>query len=91
MLDEKGNRKPPPYRHHVDDKLYGEIAQYLERTVCASALALYEILGFPTDTRQIGTMSMEKLDAIYRPKRKMVGYILNTRAMTVQLLPFKRE
>jgi hypothetical protein len=91
VLDKEGNRLPPLYRHHVDDSLYADIEKYLVRTVCASALALYEILGFPTDTRQIGAMSMDKLDTMYRPERKMVGYTLNTRAMTVALLQYKRD
>jgi hypothetical protein len=91
VLDIKGNRLPPPYRHHVDDCLCGDIGRYLERTVCASALALYELLGFPSDTRQIGALSMEKLDTMCRPTRKMVGYAVNGRNMTVALLQYKRD
>jgi hypothetical protein len=91
VLDNKGNRLPPPYRHHVDDCLYGDVGRYLERTVCASALALYELLGFPSDTRQIGALSMEKLDTMHRPMRKMVGYTVNSRNMTVALLQHKRD
>jgi hypothetical protein len=90
VLDDNGNRKAPPYRHHVDDALYAEVAEHLGRTVCASALALYEILGFP-DGRQVGALSMEKLDTMYRPERTTVGYRLNTRTMTVALLQYKRE
>ena len=42
-----GSRLPPPYRHHVDDNLYADIGPYLLRTVAASVLALYHVLGFP--------------------------------------------
>jgi hypothetical protein len=91
VLDKDGNRLPPPYRHHVDDCLYSDIGEHLERTVCASALALYELLGFPSDTRQIGALSMEKLDTMYRPHRKMVGFTINSRKMTVALLQYKRD
>lgn len=90
VLDENGNRQAPLYRHHVDDNLYADIAEHLDRTVCASALALYEILGFPDD-RQIGALSMEKLDTSYGPQRKIVGYQVNTRSMTVALLQYKRN
>ncbi len=91
VLDIHGNRLPPPYRHHVDDNLYADIERFLKLTVCASALALYEILGYPTDVRQIGALSMDKLDTMYRPSRKMVGYTINTRKMTVALTQFKRD
>jgi hypothetical protein len=90
VLDENGERLAPKYRHHVDDNLYADVAEHLERTVCASALALYEILGFP-DWRQIGALSMEKLDTMYRPQRTTVGYVVNTRSMTVGLLQYKRD
>ena len=90
VLDIHGKRQAPPYRHHVDDNLYAEVAPFLKRTVCASALALYEILGFP-DGRQVGALSMEKLDTMYRPERTAVGYHVNTRSMTVSLLQYKRE
>jgi hypothetical protein len=68
VLDKFGKRKPPYYKHHADDCLYADIAEYLPVTVCASALAIYEILGFP-DGLQVGALSMEKLDTMYRPVR----------------------
>ncbi len=57
--------------------------------MCASALALYEILGFP-DWRTVGALSLDKLDTLYRPARTMVGYHVNSRTMTVALLEHKR-
>ena len=90
VLDALGNRRAPPYRHHVDDCLYADVAQHLVRTVYATALALYEILGFP-DGHQIGALSMEKLDTMYRPQPTTVGYHLDTRVMTVGLLQYKRD
>jgi hypothetical protein len=89
-LDEQGNRHAPLHRHHVDDNTHADIAKHLDRTVCASALASYEMLGFPDD-RQIGALSMEKLDASYGPQRKIVGCQVNTRSMTVALLQHKRN
>jgi hypothetical protein len=90
VLDEHGQRRSPPYRHHVDDNLYADVAEFLVKTVCASALAIYEILGFP-DGRQVGALSMEKLDTMYRPERKTVGYHICTRTMTVSLPQYKRD
>ena len=91
VLDDNGQRLAPLYRHHVDDCIYADVAEHLVQTVCASALALFEILGFPDDTRQIPALSMEKLDTMYRPQRKMVGYRIDTRAMNVALLQYKRD
>jgi hypothetical protein len=89
VLDEDGNRKPPEFRHHVDDDLFADVLEHLERSACASALALYEILGFP-DGRQVGALSLDKLDTLYGPRRTLVGYKVDSRAMTVTLLPHKR-
>jgi hypothetical protein len=90
VLDEQGKRKPPPYPHHVDDNLYADVEEFLVQTVCASALAIYEILGFP-DERQVGALSLEKLDTMYRPTRVTVGYRIDTRSMTVSFLQYKRQ
>jgi hypothetical protein len=57
--------------------------------VCASALALYEILGFP-DWRTVGALSLDKLDTLYRPARTVVGHHVDLRAMTVALMVHKR-
>jgi hypothetical protein len=66
------------------------VAEHLDRTVCASALALYDILGYP-DGRQVGALSMEKLDTMYRPQRKTVGYRVDSRSLSVGLLQYKRD
>jgi hypothetical protein len=47
VVDKNGNRKPPKFKHHVDDDLVASVLEHLEISACASALALYEILGFP--------------------------------------------
>jgi hypothetical protein len=70
--------------------MHADIAKYLDRTVCASALASYETPGLPDD-RQIGALSMEKLNASYGPQRKIVGHQVNTWSMTVALLQCKRN
>ena len=70
--------------------VYGDVAEHLETTVCASALALYKLLGFPDD-RQVGALSLEKLDTMYRHHRTTVGYHIDSRTMTVSLLQCKRD
>jgi hypothetical protein len=43
-----GSRLPPTYDHHVDDLMSADIADLLPRTISASILSLYQVLGFPT-------------------------------------------
>jgi hypothetical protein len=90
VLDEQGNRKPPVYPHHVDDNLYADVEEFLVCTVCASALAIYEILGFP-DGQQVGALSLKKLDTMYRPTFVTAGYHIDTRHRMVSFLPYKRQ
>ena len=47
VLDIKGNRLSPRYNHHVDDNMYGDISENMERTAAASIISLYEIAGYP--------------------------------------------
>jgi hypothetical protein len=45
-----GTRMPPPYAHHVDDNMYADVAEHLTRTISASIVSLYEVLGYPSET-----------------------------------------
>lgn len=90
VLDVNGQRLPPPYNHHVDDNLYADVGRFMKLAVSASALALYFILGFPTIWTP-DCLSQEKLDAFYKHLRKTIGYAINSRDLTVGILPHKQE
>lgn len=89
LLD-SGERLPPPFNHQVDDNLYGDVGDYMERGIACSVLALYIILGFPGPYIK-DLNSKEKLDTHCGPERPMVGRLWNTRTMTVGMLDHKRE
>ena len=90
VLDARGNRLPPPFLHHVDDNLYADIPQYMRRTIAASIMALFELLGYPTLNVQIA-LSLNKFLGKYSHERKILGFWVNSRTMTVEILPSKRE
>jgi hypothetical protein len=89
-LDAQGNRLPPPYSHQVDDNLYAEIEDNLQKTLSCSALSLYIIMGFPGPFMP-DLYSKEKLDSFYQPVRAVMGRQYFTRSMEVGLLDKKRD
>jgi hypothetical protein len=91
VLDKEGNRLPPPFPMHVDDHLDAEVLEFLERTICASAAGLFDVLGWPDPERVPVPLSMDKLETTYSHKRRMVGRLFDTRRLTTGMLPYKRE
>jgi hypothetical protein len=85
-----GSRRPPLYRHHVDDNLYADVREHIPRTIAASIVSLYEILGYP-DSRYPDPLSRDKLETEYTHLRKWTGRGVDTRRMKVYLLDYKRE
>jgi hypothetical protein len=59
------------------------------RTVSASAVALYDVLGYP-DPRVPNPLSQDKLNTTYSHTRKICRYLVDSRRMTVGLHPTKR-
>jgi len=90
VLDANGRRLPPPFVHHVDDKMYADVSEFMLRTVAAAVLSIYEILGYPKD-RLPHALSLEKFHGTYNCERKELGYLINSRTMTVDILPYKRK
>jgi hypothetical protein len=89
VLDPRGRRLPPPFTHHVDDCCYADTREHMLRTVSASAIALYDVLGYP-DPRVPNPLSQDKLNTTYSHTRKICGYLVDSRRMTVGLHPTKR-
>ena len=85
-----GHRTPPPYGHHVDDNMYAEIDINMPRTISASVIALYELLGYPCDEAP-NPLSLDKLDTRYTYERKIVGLWINSRQLAVGILDYKRD
>ena len=85
-----GTRKPPPFPMHVDDALYADVSEFLERTVCASAAGLFDVLGWPQPARVPIALSLDKLSTNYNHQRRLVGRLFDSRALTVGMLPCKR-
>lgn len=90
VFEPDGARRPPPFPHHVDDNLYADVAEFMTRTVSASILALYEVLGFPTPEVP-DPLSREKFDGTYTYKRNILGRSIDTRRMEVGITVEKME
>ena len=90
ILDSSGHRLPPQFDHHVDDNIYCDTAPYMLQTVSASALALWHVLGFPNPKQGPNPLSLEKFDGRYTHQRKTLGHLVDSRTLTVSVLPEKR-
>jgi hypothetical protein len=85
-----GSRLAPTFDHHVDDLMSAEIGELLPRTISASVLSLYEVLGYPNKYTP-DPLSRDKFVASHTHRRKLVGWIVDTRRMIVELPDYKRE
>lgn len=90
VFNRDGSRRAPTYDHHVDDNIYGDVAEFVSLGVAASILALYLVLGYPSP-RNRDSVSWNKFDKFFMHERKMIGYGVNTRGMILFLLRYKRE
>ena len=90
VLDKQGNRLPPQFDHHVDDNIYADVGEHMSKTVCASVLALWKILGFPQDNTP-DALSREKFCGQYTHARKSIGQQIDSRQLTVTLTQEKKE
>jgi hypothetical protein len=86
----EGNRLPPQFDHHVDDNIYADVACNVPRTVSASAIALFDILGYPNKLLP-NCLSMEKLDTSYTWIRRILGFSINSRRMAFTIPHERRE
>jgi len=91
VLSEDCSWKPPPYNMHVDDALYADVGTYIVHTICVSILALFWLLGFPTNPLVPSPLSVDKFESFYNHQRKMVGRKFNSRTLSVGLLDYKLD
>ena len=90
VLNEDGSQKPPQYNHHVDDNMYAAILQHLLRTIAASILSLYIILGFPSNFFR-DVVSWDKFATLLSHQRVSVGWLVDSRRLSVTLPDHKRD
>lgn len=84
-----GSRLPPQFDHHVDDNMYADVGQFMERTVSASVIGLYETLGYPSPIIP-NPLSRDKFNATYTQQRCCVGRLFDSARMTVGMTSDKR-
>ena len=89
VFDSAGNRLAPRYNHHVDDSMYGDISEMMERAAAISIISLYEIVGYP-DGRIPNPVSWDKFHSTFGHTRRVVGWIFDTRSLTFRLPDDKR-
>ena len=90
VFDSTGARLPPSYNMQVDDCLYADIPRFFPRTAAASLIALDDIFD-NHHPYQEPPLSIEKLNPCHSEQRTLLGYNIDTRSMTVQLSPRRRE
>ena len=90
VFDEDGNRLPTKFTAHVDDNIFAEVAQYLKRSVAASIVSVDEAFGGSHEYQE-DVLSDEKLHLLYKETRLLLGHLPNSRSMTVEISPRRRE
>jgi len=91
VMQVDGTRKPPPYNMHVDDALCADVGMHIFHSICVSILALFWLLGFPTNPLVPSPLSVDKFESFYNHQRKMVGRRFNSRTLSVGLLDYKLD
>ena len=90
VLTPTGDRIPPPYPHHVDDCYYADTQPTFYKTVISSLLALYTILGKQSGWNS-DVVSWDKFISKFSHERRMNGWIVNSRTLTIALPDEKRS
>ena len=88
-LDQAGCLLSPGFFHHVDDNIYNATRDTMVKTLSASVLALYTILGFPHPLTP-DPLSRDKLHTTYNHLRRILGKQVDSRRLMVTLPDDKR-
>ena len=93
VFDEGGRRLPTPHCMYVDDNLLADIDSYLNRAVASAVEATYVVMGRPRLDLRPSALALDKLDELIISTRQvLLGYIFDTREMTVSIPPvFRKE
>ena len=89
---ENGIRLPTQHAMFVDDNLMADIWEYLRPALAASTEALFILLSFPEETLRKSPLSIYKYyESLCSYSRKQLGYLINTRQLTVEITEEKRK
>ena len=90
VVDQAGRIKNTPHNTFVDDNCIADIRSRIPQAMAASAEALFLLLGYPDVSKRRSPLSMEKY---YHAKcsfsKQQLGYLINTRTMSVSFPPEK--
>jgi hypothetical protein len=76
--------------HHVEDFLSADTWPHLLQSISATVLSLYEVLGYPNRFVP-DPLSHEKFESAHTHHRRMVGRIIDTCQLVVQLPDYKGQ
>jgi hypothetical protein len=76
---------------HVDNNLYADVGECLVHTISTSVFALFWVLGPLTNSLVLSTLSMDKFEAYYDHRRKLVGHRFDSRTLSVGMLDYKKD
>ena len=89
---ENGTRLPTQNVMFVDDNLVADIWDFFKPALATSAEALFILLGSPEETLRKSPLSMDKYyESLCSYARKQLGYLINTRKLTVAITEEKRK
>ena len=76
----------------VDDNILADIWKLLRPTLAASVEDLFILLGFPEEELRKSPLLMDKyFESLCSCIRKQLGYLINTRELTVAIAEEKRQ
>jgi len=79
-----------PHNTFVDDNTIADIPSRMKQAMAASAESLFRLMGHPEPTLRRSPLSMEKYyQAMCSFEKKQLGYLINTRTMSVTFSPEK--
>lgn len=83
-------RRAPPFKMYCDDLFVTEVHSRIDRTIAASAVSLYCIMGFPRP-ETFNALSLEKLNLVTSYECANLGRLWNTRDLTIGMLDYKKQ
>jgi hypothetical protein len=90
VFNADGQWHSPGYHHHVDDNMYADVKEHIVRTLAASVVAIYTLLG-TRDGRFSDPLACDKLTSMYSHLRRILSWEINTRSLMVSLPQDKCE
>ena len=90
VLDKNGEPSDTPHHLFVDDDVYADVydVDRVEQTVACGIEALFRLLGESDLSKRLDPVSWDKLlDMVIHFRNKILGIIIDTRKMTVEVPP----